>query len=713
MRLNNFNAIRVCRRLIAGILIPVLSIFISINASASETDAANDTTTKALKEFVVEAKKETHTDEGLMIYLSKENKRFGTNALDAISSLRQFTPTLNGESLTTASNKGVAIIINGVPSSAHDLRGYTGKEVKRITYYDQAPAQYSDITDGPLVEVEVEVKKDFISLSLAANNAVNTGFGNDRATIRWADSLNLVRADYIFDYRDLKFQGSDSYSFPSNPDYDRKYNMPYKLSGQFHLGQLSWQNIAHGNILKIYASFTSNNGRYNYVNNPEPPSGASNTESENGYTRRLHSLTNQGTFSAFFRKKLGKRRLDMQFNAGVGKTLSDNDISEMGSQQDDAYSTNVSSNTSNLYGKLSFYTPVAKNSLFLTSTYSWQRNSRKQTLPSFLKYPTTIQALNLSASMSRTFRFDGGKRFYYSVRAKGVYRNTYRELDALRIEGWNFSPSLSLSTLLSKNVFLRFYGEISSGNPTVGQLSETPTYQQENLAWVGNSRLRGWTKYLASIQPDIWPVSGVLGINGEIMFSYTRNPIMQCVFPGDPVEIRYVNIDRSRDVKALFYVNLIPTKWLSIKPYFQWTYSCFDTPSHKIRDGYFHYGGSIMANTEKWQGVVTLHSPGRGYSGDIMEYAGWQIQATALYKITADLTASLSWAHMFQNDKKVVSSPGVLNYTSYSHIPRAANMVSVGVTWWFSHGVYRKRTEPDLDSSTTDNGLTDYNEAKM
>lgn len=708
MRLNNFNAIRVCRRLTAGILIPVLSIFISINASASETDAANDTTTKALKEFVVEAKKETHTDEGLMIYLSKENKRFGTNALDAISSLRQFTPTINGTSLATASNKSVAIIINGVPSTALDLRGYTGNEVQKITYYEVAPARYSDITTGPLVEVVVKVRKDSIYAFISADNSVNTGYGTNQALVRWADSLNLVRADYFIDYRNLKYNGSDNYQFLSNPGQNRDYAYNKKHSGHFQYGRLQWQNISHGNILNLALQINHENGNQNY-NNTLVNAGDDVPSEDGNYTRKLHSSATSGNLDAFFRKKFGRQRLDIQFSTKIEKSSSDNNILE--ETVSDTYSTDYDNRLLSFFGKLQYYIPVRKNNVYLTASYSHNRNNREMTLPSYLKYHTTIQNARFSASASRTFRF-GNRRFTYNAWLRAVYLNTYYGKGDKRIEGWNFSPYLSLSTLLSDRVYLRVYGNIYQGNPTIGQLSDIPTYQFQGLAWSGNPNLKRWTHYTVCFQPDLTIIRNYLRLNGDFSYSYRSNPIMDCVYDGDPVEIKSTNLNYLKEAEATMFLSIFPIRWLTITPYFEWTHSRYDTPSRHISKGYFRGGGSIAFNTEKLQAKLSINSPSKVFNGDIMDYAGWQMAATVLYKLPKDFTVSLAWHHSYQNDKTEIYSPGVFMNTSRVCVPRQKNQISIALTWSFNHGVYRKRTEAQLDETDSDNGFTDYNRAK-
>lgn len=122
------------------IILTALTLMTIHHVAGAAGTSVNDTVkTRELQEVVIEAKKEIHTAEGDVIYLSKKNREFGTSALDAISSLRQFSPVLDGLKLITNDQKPVAIMINGRPSTPQDLRGYTGKEIKKVTYYPTAP----------------------------------------------------------------------------------------------------------------------------------------------------------------------------------------------------------------------------------------------------------------------------------------------------------------------------------------------------------------------------------------------------------------------------------------------------------------------------------------------------------------------------------------------------------------------------------------------
>lgn len=163
----------------------------------------SDTTRiKELRELVVEGDTYLRKEDHLILFLSKENRNFGTNALDAISSLNRFKTGLNETSLTSLDNEDVYILINGVPADGTILRTYKSSDIKSLEYYPQAPAKYLAYTSGKVLNVILRKQYDrYYSGYFNLNNAVNTGFGTNQATLSYRDSLNMVTLNYLGDYR--------------------------------------------------------------------------------------------------------------------------------------------------------------------------------------------------------------------------------------------------------------------------------------------------------------------------------------------------------------------------------------------------------------------------------------------------------------------------------------------------------------------------------
>lgn len=136
------------------IICAVVALVMTGNATfASEpsdsTTAANDTTgVISLEEVEIVAERVIHKGDHEVLLLSDENRTFGTNALDAISSLVYFNTSLNGRTLTNDLNQSVYILINGVPADGDRLRTYKGKDIKKVEYYAIAPPKYMILPMG-------------------------------------------------------------------------------------------------------------------------------------------------------------------------------------------------------------------------------------------------------------------------------------------------------------------------------------------------------------------------------------------------------------------------------------------------------------------------------------------------------------------------------------------------------------------------------------
>ena len=195
------------------IRIAALVLFASSNlmAQVQEKDTVNEKVIQ-LNEVIVKGVKYIPKGDHTLLFLSKKNRNFGTNALDAVSSLGLFRTTLNETELTSFDHKQVFVLINGIPSTALDLRTFKADEVKNVEYYPIPPAQYMALTSGPVANIVMKKKHNKLYTAyINTSNAVTTGFGTNQANFTYADSLNQVKVNYFTDYRNVGDISLDSY----------------------------------------------------------------------------------------------------------------------------------------------------------------------------------------------------------------------------------------------------------------------------------------------------------------------------------------------------------------------------------------------------------------------------------------------------------------------------------------------------------------------
>lgn len=216
---------------------------------------------KELQEVVVSGDRILHKDGYQILMLDSYNRNYGTNALDAVSSLSMFLSSLNDNKLVSWDRSEVFILINGVPSTAMDLRSYKGSDIKNVEYYANAPSQYMGFTEGPLVNVVLKKRHDRLYTGyFNAVNSVTTGFGTDQIDLSYSDSLNQVKAGYILDYRDEKDISIHS-EYEFLPSWSSTYENKERYSGQYHSLYGSYQHYRTNHLFNAKLSFVTSPGK--------------------------------------------------------------------------------------------------------------------------------------------------------------------------------------------------------------------------------------------------------------------------------------------------------------------------------------------------------------------------------------------------------------------------------------------------------------------
>lgn len=227
-------------------------LFLVLNGNAQES--LDTIKSFRLIEVVVKAERIIHKGDHDVLYLSNDNKKFGTNALDAVSSLELFQTAINETKLVSWDRQNVFILINGVPSTAYDLRGYKGEDIKNVEFYSIAPPQYMSLTAGPVVNIVVKKRHDRSYAGyFNTSNAVNTEFGTNQIDLTYADSLNQVKLDYLIDYRNIgNIDNLAEYTY--SPQLHSQYRGTSRYKGQYHNISASYQRYQGNHLFnaKVY-----------------------------------------------------------------------------------------------------------------------------------------------------------------------------------------------------------------------------------------------------------------------------------------------------------------------------------------------------------------------------------------------------------------------------------------------------------------------------
>ncbi|WP_329904830.1 hypothetical protein [Porphyromonas pogonae] len=282
---------------------------VTLYQNSQAQNASKDSVEQDLKlqELVIKAKKIIAKGDHQLLHLSKENREFGTNALDAVSSLNYFRTKLNENELTSFDHKNVFILINGIPSSAFDLKTYKGEDIKSVEYYPVAPARYMAFTSGPVANIIMKKHESRLYTAyLNTNNAINTGFGTNQTSLTYADSLNQIKINHLIDYRNIGDINLDSHY-----DYGKEQQTFYRgkdnrYKGIYQFVQMSYQRFQKKHLLNANIKYLWNPRQQNNLAEVEIIDGANRIQGSNG--NELKSYSQSWIADFYYNYLLGKNR---------------------------------------------------------------------------------------------------------------------------------------------------------------------------------------------------------------------------------------------------------------------------------------------------------------------------------------------------------------------------------------------------------------------
>lgn len=212
----------------------------------------------ALSEVVIKGKLMEKKADHILLYMTDENRKFGTNAMDAVSTLNLFTPSLNETTLLSYDRQEVFILINGVPSTGIDLRSYKAKEIKSVEYYPIAPARYMSLTQGPVANIIVKKRHDMLFSTYANTmNALTQAYGNNQISQSYADSLNRVNITYFGSYFNTDKITDQAVYTLQKPYFNSAYDTETKRMFGSHQIQGSYQYYNKNDLFNAQVAYTT------------------------------------------------------------------------------------------------------------------------------------------------------------------------------------------------------------------------------------------------------------------------------------------------------------------------------------------------------------------------------------------------------------------------------------------------------------------------
>lgn len=660
----------------------------------------------ALQEVTIEADRIVHRGDHDVLYLSKENRAFGSNALDAISSLILFQTSLNDTKLLSWDRQEVFILINGVPSTAIDLRGYKGDDIKHIEYYAVAPPQYMGFTMGSVVNVIVKKRHDRqYSGYVNTSNAVNTGFGTNQIDLTYADSLNQVKLGYFIDYRNIKDISSQT-DFTYSPTHRSQYRGSGYNGGEYHNLYTSYQRYQGNHLFNAKLYSVIDPGREEDSRSSTIVRGNETTQGHN--FNQLKSQSQTATLDLYYRYQMKQGRM---FAINVVNSLGE-------SQSESTYMTNPLGESTDEVGSYDYQTELANNSysfitnaMYIAPLWGGQFNTAVR-----YEYKQLYQQ---SAASEYT-----PYSHYEFVYAGGSWR--WKQGWIVPTIGVNLLQQASTSSIHTSvlpyfRLYTDWWGEgtmkgasvqltltSNQRNPSLGGLTESVTYLDPWTVSIGNPELRPYWMNTAKLALCYFAPDGKNMINLVATPYYAHNKIATTIVrDGGKVYFQPRNIGREFGGQVLLAGTWSPLKWLSFSPYWEYYFSNFQTPSQHVRFNYMRIGGGVTFYRNNMSLLLAINSPTKEYDGDLLIRGSLQYAAVFQYK-WKDWSFGAQYNYLGHNDYTIAELPDFRYYKNKDWRP-LHHLTRITATYTFSVGRARRHDSKLINESSDNTGLGKFN----
>lgn len=660
-----------------------------------------------LNEVVVKGARTIAKGDHTLLLLSKRNREFGTNALDAVSSLGLFRTKIGEKELISFDNRQVFILINGIPATALDLRAFKADEIKNVEYYPTVPAQYMTVASGPVANIIMKKRHNkLVSAYIDTNNAVNTGFGTNQVNLTYADSLNQVKVNYFTDYRNIGNIHLDSYY-----DYGEDNKTSYKGSDNRYRGiyqyvQTSYQRFQAKHLLNVNLKYILNPRKQTYSSEIEmyAPNILKGTNED-----KLESNSHSFVADLFYRYSIGEKR---SLAINVVNTLSKSSSYHFFRQDFPAYPS------------MDFLTDDS----IRNRTYSFISNAvySAPLLGGSFNAGAKYEYLYLKQNyLNANYRATTHTEFFYT----GIYW-THKGMTFYPTAGFNLSKQTTTSG--SNHVtlpYLRLYSDwwgknkwqgftiqlttqVKMKSPTSGQLTTSKTYTDRNFISMGNPYLKQYWQWTTKLQLAYFAPNN----NNQVVLQYTpqysHRPFVPILFKdNDATYSQPGKIPHIFEDELSLFGSWYPASWLEISPYFEYHHSAFNTPSQKTRFTYFRLGGNITLTNNKWALILSANSPTKEVSGDLLIRGSAQYAVSFQYK-HKDWAFGAKWNYSACNDY-VKGLCTDFSYKENKDWKSLHSLIRLTATWSFSKGKARRHLRKTLHNENTDDGLTNDNTPKM
>ncbi len=633
----------------------------------------------------------------VVLFLDRKNRNFGTNALDAVSSLSRFRDAYGASSLTNLKNEEVFILINGVPSTGNDLRGYQGDEVKNVEYYPVAPPKYMGFTKGPVVNVVMKRRVDrFYSGYLNAMDAVTTAWGNNMAVLTYADSLNQVKVTYNNSYRNsgsaeslsaFAYPGGDT-SLRWGDDGRRKFNNN-TLSAEYQ-----YFNSRH--IFNARASQTWHDGREMSPADDIIISGGDmyGGSSLRDFSTRGHSFA-LGLFYYYIMAR--DKALSVNVSNSFSRSWADNRLFRTGDVPEMDY--DILNKQKNRNYRLDVNSILTLGRASVGAMYQYSRLTQ-----------LTPDNGRTAPSMSVGYVY-GSMNFFFGSRnviapSVGLSVNSSQALGKRSTQVYPYLSVYAQMHGAGKLSPMSLLVSLTANQSTVGisELSSAGDNIDNRFIVTGNPYIKATWRTQGRVTLSYAPRSGRVYAEFTYQPQFNPRPFMPVISTVDGSTF-YSFMGRCGDEwrhDVNMSVKWQATSWLTVSPFVEFHNIDYSTLSRSVDFSYWRAGGNLTFAYRGFQASLSANSRIKDRSGDYDSGRSAQYSVSIMWKRrTLSLGARLNHVERYSYNEAVAGDFGYYNRT---HLASMSHLVTLTASWYFSRG--KARQQPQINNNTVvDDGL--------
>lgn len=673
---------------------------VSICASEPIDSIASDTTT-VLGEVYVSAPTIKTFANRMEIFMPERNRNYGTNALDAISSLPQFRKPIMGDQLTTPEGTPIFLLIDGKSASYNELMAVRPENIAKLVFYDPAPARYS--VQGATVVLDVVTrrpKEAFYSAYLNTLNSVTTLNGGNYISLNYLDSANYVSAYYNLGYRRTSGERiNQTYDYG-----DEKYDYAGikgegKDRGLNHTASLMWKHNRGGNL--FYANVNYNNGyTLNYF--PQHANAtidgttlSGNRVYDNDY--RTNSISLDLYYHHYFSKHkwLAVNVVNSYFHHHSVNDLKFDFDTESSIIPTERMFTDLRNNSYSLKSEISYNTRIGHGYWSVSGFYTYYKTRQRMNDNT----PSTVDYSGASLATEYSGYIPGGKFSYYASLTLSLrdYRRVSGKKDFYIIP----RPYLMLTYTPSRSATLQFSTFYSRTYPQAGMLSDSYTQWDYRYYSAGNPSLKPYDFFNAALTFIYSTPDNRLYLKSSLQFRRSFSPFETAVVKdGDNYVSMPVQVESQNRYTFSLSPSYTPVKWLSLMPSYSFTYRKYYSKSQPTHS----FTGWIYLMFGEWTGKMGVSTPSKNYNGDfcVKTYTTGIVGAEWKHK---SISAGINYYYAPHSFPKTYIDKGDFHMSSIQATDFSKNMVELTFTYFFSHGKQIKTPDKQLSNSESDSGF--------